>query len=147
MKKEADVRFTLGIILMAVVLLGISAGFWIMVGRQAQIEEAAERAMESSPRKVIVLETGDLLKERIFLDMDSEEIFQAEIPAEGIYNANGVLIRGDALLYGDILLLYGDNELVGEEIPSYPGLVKMQRVSRADLEEADRYQKMAERRN
>ena len=147
MKKEADVKFILGMVLLTLVLAGVSVGFWIMVGRQAQIEEAAEREMENTPRKVIVLEMGDLLKDRIFLDMDSEEIFEAEVPAEGIYNANGVLIKGDTLLYGDILLLYGDNKLVGEGIPSYPGLVKMKRVSRADLLEADHYQKIAEERD
>ena len=148
MKKERDTRFIVGMILLAVILILLSAGFWSTVARQAELEKAQERFQEQTARKVIVLKYGDVLKSRVFLDMDTYEAFEADIPGEGIYNANNILIKGDEVLYGDILWVYGDNSLVEANggIPRYPGITKMQRISRADLEQADRYQKILEER-
>lgn len=142
MKK--DWKFISGIILMAAVLILIAGGFWMTVARQAELDKAGERRIEETARKAIVLKTGDALKFRIFLDMESQEVFEADIPSEGIYNKNGVLIPGDELLYGDIIRIYGDNELAGEGIPDYKGITKMERISRADLEEAGSYQEIAD---
>ncbi len=142
MKK--DVKFIAGMIVMAAVLLLMAGGFWTMVARQAELDRIQERTAQESARKSIVLKSDGELKYRIFLDMASREVFEADIPSEGIYNSRGVLIQGDELLYGDIVRIYGDNELTGEGIPYYPGITRMERVSRADLEEAERYQRIAD---
>ena len=143
-KKPRDWKFIFGITLLAAVMILMSGSFWMMVGRQAEIDRENERREAENVRKVIVLKAGDELKYRIFLDMESKEVFEADVPKEGIYNTNLVLIKGDELLYGDIIRVYGDNELTGDGVPFYHGITKMERVSRADLEEANRYQEIAD---
>ena len=139
MKKETDRKFVVGMVLLVGMILVLMGGFWSTVARQAKIDAQMEKEEVLSSRRAIALSLGDELKTQVLWDMDEQVAYKVTSPA-GIYNRNGVFIKGDVLEYGDMVRLYG-GELTGEEEPyELKGFSKMERIGRATLEEAQGYQ-------
>ncbi len=144
MKKQTDWKFIIGIILFIVIFGFMAGNFWKYVGKQAELVKEEEAREEAEAISAIYVYTGDLLKTGVYVDMKTHELFDVDIPAEGIYNKSGTLIKGDVPEEGDMFKIYGDNELTGEDvIKQYTGVTKMQRTGRSTLEQADAYKKIA----
>ena len=142
MKKKTDKKFVVGMVILVGMILVLMGGFWSTVARQAKMDAQMEREEVLSSRRAIALSLGEELKSQVLWDMDEQVAYQVTMPA-GIYNRNGVFIKGDVLEYGDMVRLYG-GELTGEEPYDLTGFSKMERIGRATLEEADSYQKELE---
>ncbi len=143
-KKERDIKFIVGMTLLTAVILLMIGSFWRVVARQAEIDKAAEAAMEEEAIKAICVEVGEVLKRQVFVDLDTGQVFSARVPKEGIYNRNGVLIRGDVLELGDKVRIVGEPVFSGDPLPVLSGIQKMERIERADLAETEHYSKIAE---
>ena len=138
---KRDVSFIVGMVILIAVMVFVGGNFWRIVAINAEKDLEAERLLKEQAVEAIILSYGDLLKVSVFVDMETEDVFTCDIPKEGIYNRNGVLIRGDVLEYGDMVRIYGDPELSGDHPPySYGKVQKMERIGRADLEIAKDYQ-------
>ena len=144
MEKKTDKKMVIGMILLAAVFLFIGGSFWSMVSKQAQQMKEEEAAQEESAISAIYIEKGGLLKQQFFVDMETETVFTANIPSEGIYNKKGKLIEDDVLENGDMVKIYGDNIMTRSLPAQYPGVTKIQRNGRASLEETQKYQELIE---
>ena len=51
-----------------------------------QNEEKAKQEQEANAISAIYIETGEFLKTGLFVDLNNGTIFDAKVPAEGIYN-------------------------------------------------------------
>lgn len=143
-KKQTDKKMIVGMIVLVAVLAVIAGSFWGVVGEQAQKMKDEEALEETQAVSAVYIETGELLKQKVFVDMNTEMIFTADIPEKGIYNKNGKLIPDDVLENGDMVKIYGDGKITRSLPGQYPGVTKMQRIGRATLEEADKYIKIVE---
>ena len=128
-KKEIDVKFIVGIVILLVIFGVVGGSFWKDKQEEARLENEAIRA--------IYVEAGDILKEMVFVDMDKKTVFKAAIPKEGIYNKNDKLIAGDTLENGDMVKIYGDGNMTRSIPAQYPGITKMK------LEELQPYLEIA----
>ena len=128
-KKEIDVKFIVGIVILLGLFGVVGGSFWNLVARQAQKDKQEE--------------ARDILKEMVFVDMDKKTVFKAAIPKEGIYNKNDKLIAGDTLENGDMVKIYGDRNMTRSIPAQYPGITKMKRNGRASLEELQPYLEIA----
>lgn len=138
-KKKTDIKMIVGCILFVVVFAVAAFFFWTTVANEADKVKEEEARQEELAISAIYLEYGEFLKEPLFVDMDNQTIFTADIPKEGIYNKKGTLISGDVLEVGDMVKIYGDG-IMGMSFPGvYPGVTKMQRIGRASLEETQEY--------
>lgn len=144
MKKNIDFRFIGGMAVLIALFAVIAGGFWSMVAKQAQIIKEEEKQQEEQAISAVYIETGDVFKHQVFVDMDTNMIFTAQAPPEGIYNKNGTLIPGEVPEDGDIIKIYGDGVMGTSDPAVYSGVEKMQRIGRTSLEEADRYKKLVE---
>ena len=142
-KKEIDVKFIVGIVILLIIFGTVGGSFWNLVARQAEKDRQEEVRLENEAIRAIYVETGDVLKEMVFVDMDNKTVFKASIPKEGIYNRNDKLIAGDTLENGDMVKIYGDG-IMTKSIPAqYQGITKMKRNGRATLEELQPYLEIA----
>ena len=143
-KEPRDLKFIIGMIILVGAVILMMGAFWTTVADQAEKDRIAqqneERKLEESAISAITMETGDLLKKQVFVNMDTMEAFRAKIPKEGIYNRAGTLIKGDVLEYGDMVKIYTDGAHTDEEIPLYTNVIRMERTGRADLETAQKYE-------
>ncbi len=126
-------------IILVAVMVFMGGSFWSVVQKQAQKDMEEEARMEAEAISAIYLETGELLKQPVFVDMKSKTVFTADVPKEGIYNKKGTLISGDILENGDEVKIYGDNGMTRSIPAQYPGVTKMQRIGRASLEKTQEY--------
>lgn len=110
-----------------------------MVGEQAQKIKEQEAQEEESAITAIYIEVGELLKKQFFTDMETGTVFTTVIPEEGIYNKKGKLIEDDVLETGDMVKIYGNGIMTRSDPAQYPGITKMQRTGRANLEETQKY--------
>ena len=138
-KKKTDVKFIAGMTVLVIVMVAMGASFWKVVAIQAEKDLAEEQRQEEEAIRAICVEAGDVLKELVFVDMDTKTVFKAEIPSEGIYNRNGKLIEGDVLENGVMVKIYGDNVMTRSIPAQYPGVTKMKRMGRATLEDLEPY--------
>ena len=143
-KKKIDWKFTIGMIVLVAVFCGIAGFFWTTVADQAALVKEEEARMEENAIHAIYVQTGDILKESYFVDMNTHIVFTASIPSKGIYNKKGKLIEGDVLERGDMVKIYGDGAMTMSIPAQYPGITKMQRTGRATLEETEEYEKIAQ---
>ena len=143
-KKHTDKKMILGIVILLAVFVVVGGSFWGLVGEQAQKVKEEEQREEELAVSAIYLETGELLKQQLFVDMDTKTVFTAEIPRGGIYNKNGKLIPEDVLENGDMVKIYGDGKITRSMPGIYANVTKMQRIGRADLEEVESYKKIVE---
>ncbi len=139
MEKKTDKKFVVGMILLVAMLLVIMGGFWSTVIRQAKMDQIQEKQEEQLAHRAICLQTGEDLKTPLFWDMDDAICYEVETPA-GIYNRNGVFIKGDVLEYGDMVRLVGGELLEEGVCRTLTGLKRMERLGRATLEEAAAFQ-------
>ena len=137
-KKEIDVKFIVGIVILLVIFGVVGGSFWNLVARQAQKDKQEEARLENEAIRAIYVEAGDILKEMVFVDMDKKTVFK-----EGIYNKNDKLIAGDTLENGDMVKIYGDRNMTRSIPAQYPGITKMKRNGRASLEELQPYLEIA----
>ena len=135
-KKEIDVKFIVGIVILLVIFGVVGGSFWNLVARQAQKDKQEEARLENEA-------IGDILKEMVVVDMDKKTVCKAAIPKEGIYNKNDKLIAGDTLENGDMVKIYGDRNMTRSIPAQYPGITKMKRNGRASLEELQPYLEIA----
>ena len=142
-KKEIDVKFIVGIVILLVIFGVVGGSFWNLVARQAQKDKQEEARLENEAIRAIYVEAGDILKEMVFVDMDKKTVFKAVIPKEGIYNKNDKLIAGDTLENGYMVKIYGDGKMTRSIPAQYPGITKMKRNGRATLEELQPYLEIA----
>lgn len=143
-KKQTDKKMVIGIVILLAVFAVTGGSFWRIVGEQAQKDMEEEERQEAMAVSAIYIETGEFLKQPVFVDMHSGMVFEASVPSEGIYNKKGKLIEGDVLENGDKVKIYGDG-IVGKSFPGqYNNVTKMQRTGRATLEETDKYMKDVE---
>lgn len=141
-KKQTDVKFIVGIVILAVILILMGCSFWKVVALQAERDREEEARIEEMAISAIYVEAGEYLKQPLFVDMDTNAVFTAPIPEEGIHNKKGTLIRDDVLENGDKVKIYGDGAITRSIPGKYPGVTKMQRIGRASLEETDEYLKL-----
>lgn len=142
---KRDWRFIIGMIILVAVMVLIGGNFWRVVAINAEKDKEAELRMKEEAVEAIALTYGELLKKTVFVDMETETVFTCEVPEAGIYNRNGVLIRGDVLEYGDMVRVYGEKAMSGEAPPYAFGKVeKMERTGRATLEIAREYQEIVD---
>ncbi len=139
-KGERDWKFIIGMIVLIGIFVVLGGAFWNMVGEQAQIVKDEEAKQEADAISAIYIEAGELLKTGLFVDLDNGNIFEAKVPAEGIYNKKGKLISDDVLENGDKVKIYGDGIMLESFPGQYPNVTKMQRTGRASLEETQKYQ-------
>ena len=135
-KKENDVKFIVGIIILLVIFGVVGGSFWNLVAKQAEKDKQEEARLEQEAIRAIYVEM-------VFVDMDKKKVFKADIPKEGIYNRNDKLIAGDTLENGDMVKVYGDGNMTKSIPASYPGVTKMKRNGRATLEELQPYLEIA----
>ena len=133
-KKEIDVKFIVGIVILLVIFGVVGGSFWNLVARQAQKDKQEEARLENEAIRAIYV---------VFVDMDKKTVFKAAIPKEGIYNKNDKLIAGDTLENGDMVKIYGDRNMTRSIPAQYPGITKMKRNGRASLEELQPYLEIA----
>lgn len=143
-QKKTDKKMIVGLIIILAVLVVAGGFFWSRVGLEAQKvkeEEAREEAMAIS---AIYIEYGDVLKEQVFVDMDTEALFTAEIPEEGIRDEKGQPKAGDKLEHGDTVKVYG-NGVMGMSLPGvYAGVTKIQRTGHASDDEIEKYEQVVQ---
>ena len=132
-KKEIDVKFIVGIVILLVIFGVVGGSFWNLVARQAQKDKQEEARLENEAIRAIYVEAGDILKEMVFVDMDKKTV----------YNKNDKLIAGDTLENGDMVKIYGDRNMTRSIPAQYPGITKMKRNGRASLEELQPYLEIA----
>ena len=142
-KKEIDVKFIVGTVILLVIFGLVGGSFWNLVARQAEKDKQEEARLEKEAIRAIYLEAGDVLKEMVFVDMDKKTVFKAAVPKEGIYNRNDKLIAGDILENGDMVKIYGDGNMTKSIPAQYPGVTKMKRNGRAALDELQPYLEIA----
>ncbi|MDO4273824.1 MAG: hypothetical protein Q4D16_09145 [Eubacteriales bacterium] len=143
-KKQTDKKMVVGMIILLAVLVVIGGSFWSVVGSQAQKVKEEEARAEETALTAIYIETGELLKRQVFVDMENGTVFTADIPSDGIYNKKGKLIPDDVLEDGDMVKIYGDGIMTRSLPGKYTNVTKMQRVGRAALEEAQKYREKVE---
>ncbi|MBQ9064950.1 MAG: hypothetical protein IJ123_05855 [Blautia sp.] len=141
-KKQIDWKFVIGTVILAAALILMGSFFWKTVAEQAEIVREEEARYEEEARSAIYMYYGNYFKKEIFVDLDTKEMFSCSIPDAGIYNRNGTLIKGDVLEEGDKVKIYGDNVLSDAVPPEYQNVTRMQRISRATLEEAEEYRRL-----
>ena len=73
-KKEIDVKFIVGIVILLVIFGVVGGSFWNLVARQAQKDKKEEARLENEAIRAIYVEAGDILKEMVFVDMDKKMI-------------------------------------------------------------------------
>ena len=144
LKKKRDLKMITGMILFLLALVVMGGGFWSTVAKEAQKVKQEEALEEERAISAIYVETGEFLKKQFFVNMDTEMVFTAKIPREGIYNKNGKLIPEDVLEVGDMVKIYGDGVITASEPAMYPNITKMKRIGRADLEKTEYYKQIAE---
>ena len=88
-KKERDWKFIIGMVVLIAIFAVMGGAFWNMVGKQAQIVKEEEQEQEANAISAIYIETGEFLKTGLFVDLNNGTIFDAKVPAEGIYNKKG----------------------------------------------------------
>ena len=142
-KKEIDVKFIVGTVILLVIFGLVGGSFWNLVARQAEKDKQEEARLEKEAIRAIYVEAGDVLKEMVFVDMDKKTVFKAAVPKEGIYNRNDKLIAGDILENGDMFKIYGDGNMTKSIPAQYPGVTKMKRNGRAALDELQPYLEIA----
>ena len=142
-KKEIDVKFIVGTVILLVIFGWVGGSFWNLVARQAEKDKQEEARLEKEAIRAIYVEAGDVLKEMVFVDMDKKTVFKAAVPKEGIYNRNDKLIAGDILENGDMVKIYGDGNMTKSIPAQYPGVTKMKRNGRAALDELQPYLEIA----
>lgn len=142
-KKEIDVKFIVGTVILLVIFGLVGGSFWNLVARQAEKDKQEEARLEKEAIRAIYVEAGDVLKEMVFVDMDKKTVFKAAVPKEGIYNRNDKLIAGDILENGDMVKIYGDGNMTKSIPAQYPGVTKMKRNGRAALYELQPYLEIA----
>ena len=142
-KKEIDVKFIVGTVILLVIFGLVGGSFWNLVARQAEKDKQEEARLEKEAIRAIYVEAGDVLKEMVFVDMDTKTVFKAAVPKEGIYNRNDKLIAGDTLENGDMVKIYGDGNMTKSIPAQYPGVTKMKRNGRAALDELQPYLEIA----
>ena len=142
MEKEKDWKFIIGTAVLVAVLVLICAFFWKTVAHQAELVREEEAKEQEEAIRAIYIYAGDAFKIGVFVDMKTKEIFQTQIPKEGIVNKNGVMIAGDVLEEGDMVKIYGKIEKTEDKPPVYNGVTRMQRNGRATLEEAQEYRNL-----
>ena len=142
-KKEIDVKFIVGVVILLVIFGIVGGSFWNLVARQAEKDRQEEVRLENEAIRAIYVETGDVLKKMVFVDMDNKTVFKASIPKDGIYNRNDKLIAGDTLENGDMVKIYGDGNMTRSIPAQYAGVTKMKRNGRATLEELQPYLEIA----
>ena len=141
-EKKRDVKFIVGMIILAAMLVFMGGGFWTMVMRQAEMDKARELEEEAYAIRAICLKAGEGGADPLLWDMEDSYEFQAVMPS-GVVNRKGALIRGDFLEYGDMVRILGGNMKEGE-IPVLENITRMERLGRATLEEASAYEKARE---
>ena len=110
-------------------------------GRKAGTDrKEEEQEQEANAISAIYIETGEFLKTGLFVDLNNGTIFDAKVPAEGIYNKKGKLISDDVLENGDKVKIYGDGIMLESFPGQYPGVTKIQRTGRTSLEETQEYE-------
>ena len=139
-KKERDWKFIIGMVVLIAIFAVMGGAFWNMVGKQARIVKEEEQEQEANAISAIYIETGEFLKNGLFVDLNNGTIFDAKVPAEGIYNKKGKLISDDVLENGDKVKIYGDGIMLESFPGQYPGVTKIQRTGRASLEETQEYE-------
>lgn len=144
MKKSIDYKFTGGMLLLLAVFAVIAGGFWSTVAKQAQMIKEEEQQQEAQALTAVFVETGEAFKHQVFVDVETNMIFTAQIPPQGIYNKNGKLVSGEVPEDGDIIKIYGDGVMGTSDPAVYGGVTKMQRIGRTSLEESDKYKKLVE---
>ena len=142
-KKEIDVKFIVGTVILLVIFGLVGGSFWNLVARQAEKDKQEEARLEKEAIRAIYVEAGDVLKEMVFVDMDKKTVFKAAVPKEVIYNRNDKLIAGDILENGDMVKIYGDGNMTKSIPAQYPGVTKMKRNGRAALDELQPYLEIA----
>lgn len=143
-EKKKDYKMILGMTLLVIVLVIIAGAFWITVSRQAALEKQALQEEEANALTAIYVETGDLLRMQVFVDMNNETIFTAPIPSEGILDENGKSSGNDSLIPGDIVKIYGNGIMTMSFPGQYNGVTKMQLTGHASEEELEKYTDLAE---
>ncbi len=140
-----DWKFIIGTVILAAVMILMGTFFWRTVADQAALVKEEEAREEAQAVNAIYMHYGDVFKTGIFVDMNTKQLFTAEIPAEGIVNKKGTMIHGDVLEEGDMVRIYGDNVISPAEegqLPVYENISRMQRTGRATLEEAEEYRRI-----
>lgn len=143
-KKKIDWKFVIGVAILLVVMALLAGFFWTTVAEQAELVKQEEAETEANAISAIYVQTGDLLKESYFVDMNTKTVFTADYPAEGIYNIKGRLVKEDVLEIGDMVKIYGEGVMTRSIPVQYSGVTKMQRIGRASLEEVEEYKKIVE---
>ncbi len=143
-EKKKDYKMILGMTVLVVVLLLIAGGFWSTVSRQAAREKQALQEEEASALTAVYVETGDLLRMQVFVDMNNETIFTAPIPSEGLLDENGKSAGNDSLTPGDIVKIYGNGIMTMSFPGQYNGVTKMQLTGHASEEELKKYTDLVE---
>lgn len=134
-KEKKDIKMIVGWIVLIAVLLAIGGGFWGTVADQAEQMEQEEARQEETAVTAMYVETGELLYGSVFVDMENQTVFTAEVPKEGIYNKNNKLEADGILEHGDIVKIYGDGAMTMSIPAQYPGVTKMQVIRRGNTKE------------
>ncbi|MCF0134056.1 MAG: hypothetical protein HUJ72_09340 [Blautia sp.] len=147
-KEPRDWRFIIGLAIMIIVLGAMAGNFWGLVAKQAEIEREKEEQQaqiaEENALEAIYVVSDTFWDMDLFVDLETEGIFTASMPTDGIYNRKGVLNRQDILEDGDVVKIYGDGIMTRSEPAQYPGIEKVIRIRRASLEEAQKYKDLIE---
>lgn len=76
----------------------------------------------------------------IFFDRSTESPFYAIIPEDKLYDESNKKIKQSELSAGDILACYGDGKMLESYPGQYPGVTKMVRVKKGNVEDTKKYE-------
>lgn len=131
--------------ILVLLLLAMAGGFWLFVGKQAQIEKEREEALAV---KAMYVEIGSHGEYMFVQQEEGNEIpFTAEIPSDCLYEQKGSEqkpLSVEKLGTGDILKLYGEGIMSKSYPGEYAGVTKAVRLRMGNPEDADMYGEMLE---
>lgn len=116
-------------------LVAMAGGFWLFVGKQAQIEREREEALAIEAMYVEIGTHGDYM----FVNIDSETPFEAEFPKGQVFREDGQQLALEKIGSGDIFKIYGDGAMTMSIPAQYPGVSKMVRIKLGSLEDTEKY--------
>lgn len=144
LKEKTDKKMIIGWIILIGVMAAIGGGFWSTVADQAEQMRQEEARQEEQAVTAMYIETGMLVPDAVFVDMENQTVFTAEVPEEGIYNKNNKREADGILEHGDVVKITGDGAMTMSIPAQYPGVTKMQVLRRGNTKEMAACEKAAE---
>lgn len=130
----------LAMTVLTLALVGMIAGFWLFVAHQAEIEKEREESLAIDAMYVEIGSHGEYM----FVNVDTETVFQAELPKGQVFKGDGETLAPENISTGDVFRIYGDGAMTMSIPAQYPGVTRMVRIKYGSPEDAEQYSQLLE---